>query len=359
MHTTIAPNTFGFAVISANSAQPELVARVLVEKGYQVVLGSGVEQTDTRVVAHRSTLLVTCQYLGHTGNFLTGTSANVSCAISDLANGTAVFNGTGKHMGVLTEGEDIRGAVQRALADFPGTGRVGGIAQVGSIPRVPGGAVEPSTPSVAGPPRIAGTGTGFFVDTRGFVLTNAHVVEGCGTVRQQGQQLAMRVFRVDRENDLAILQSTAPPTAVAQFREGRGIRSGDMVVVVGYPLAGVLASEANVTTGTVSALAGLGDDFRFLQITAPVQPGNSGGPLLDASGNVVGIVTSKLDALRLARITGDIPQNINFALNASVARILMDAVGVQYVTATPQRDLSAADIGESAKAFTVLIECWR
>jgi hypothetical protein len=120
-----------------------------------------------------------------------------------------------------------------------------------------------------------------------------------------------------------------------------------------------LASEANITTGGVSALAGLNDDFRFLQITAPVQPGNSGGPLLDMSGNVVGIVTSTLDALRLARATGDIPQNINFALNASVARILMDAVGVQYSTAASAQTLSAADVGDAAKSYTVLIECWR
>jgi S1-C subfamily serine protease len=169
----------------------------------------------------------------------------------------------------------------------------------------------------------------------------------------------MEIVRVDTENDLALLKREAGVTSVASFREGRGIRPGDAVVAVGFPLTGVLASEANVTTGGVSALAGMGDDFRFLQITAPVQPGNSGGPLLDGSGNVVGVVTSKLNALRMARITGDIPQNINFAVNASVARIFMDAVGISYATAPSVAAMGPADAGEKAKAFTVLLECWR
>src|SRR5439155_21695916 len=99
---------------------------------------------------------------------------------------------------------------------------------------------------------------------------------------------------------------------------GRAVRQGDGIVAVGFPLRGLLASGPNVTTGTISALAGLGDDSRYLQITAPVQPGSSGGPLLDQSGNVVGVVVGKLDALRVAQAIGDIPQNVNFAINAAV-----------------------------------------
>ena len=83
-------------------------------------------------------------------------------------------------------------------------------------------------------------------------------------------------------------------------------------------MSGLLATSANLTVGNVSALTGLGDDSRYLQISAPVQPGNSGGPLLDASGHVAGIVTGKLDAVLAARFFGDIPQNVNFALKADV-----------------------------------------
>lgn len=130
-------------------------------------------------------------------------------------------------------------------------------------------------------------------------------------------------------SDLASLQAPAETThAVAKSRQGRGIRPAASAVVVGYPLRGLLASEANVSTGAVSALAGPGDDRRLIQITAPVQPGNSGGPVLDAAGNVVGVVVAKLDAIKIARSTGDIPQNVNFAVSAGTARAFLDAEGV-------------------------------
>jgi len=126
------------------------------------------------------------------------------------------------------------------------------------------------------------------------------------------------------------------------------------VVVVGFPLHGLLASEANVTTGTLSALAGIRNDTRFLQITAPVQQGNSGGPLLDQSGNVVGVVVSKLDAVKLAKATGDIPQNINFAINAGVAKSFLDSHSIEYGTGVSTKKLESAEIGAAAKKFTLL-----
>jgi S1-C subfamily serine protease len=130
-------------------------------------------------------------------------------------------------------------------------------------------------------------------------------------------------------------------------------------VVVGFPLHGLLASEANVTTGTVSALAGIGNDTRFLQITAPVQPGNSGGPLLDAGGHIVGIVVSKLDAINIAKATGDIPQNINFAIKDTIAKSFLDSQSVEYETETSSTTREFADIGAAAKKFTLLLECLR
>lgn len=127
------------------------------------------------------------------------------------------------------------------------------------------------------------------------------------------------------------------------------------MIVVGFPLRGLLASEANITTGTVSALAGIGNDTRFLQITAPVQPGNSGGPVLDHAGQIVGVVVGKLDALRLAKATGDIPQNINFAINGTVAKAFLDANGVEYETEVSTRKMEPADIG--AVASSLLTNC--
>ncbi len=204
------------------------------------------------------------------------------------------------------------------------------------------------------------SGTGFVVSREGHVLTNYHVVANCLSIRTStnGAQSELSVIATDKNNDLAIVKLSQPRSRVAQFREGRTIRSGDGVVVVGFPLRGVLASEANVTTGTVSAMAGIGNDARFLQITAPVQPGNSGGPALDTNGHVVGVVVGKLNALAIAFATRDIPQNVNFAIKEAVAKAFLDSHSIRYEVASSRKQLEAADIGEMAKQFTVFLECY-
>ena len=128
-------------------------------------------------------------------------------------------------------------------------------------------------------------------------------------------------------------------------------------MALGYPLSGLLATTPNVSVGNVSALAGIGDNSRYLQISAPVQSGNSGGPLLDASGHLIGIVTGKLDATRIFQVLGDIPQNVNFAIKAEVVRTFLDSKGITYQTARSEGQLSPADVGEMARPLTVQIEC--
>ncbi len=144
-----------------------------------------------------------------------------------------------------------------------------------------------------------------------------------------------------------------PRNSATTRRSGRASRSPSSA----SRLVQALASHASVTTGTVSALAGMRNDTRFLQFTAPVQQGNSGGPLLDGSGNVEGIVTSKLSALLVAAVTGDIPQNVNFALKKTVAESFLDANSIHYAVAAPGKEINAADIGEAAKRYTLFVEC--
>jgi uncharacterized protein len=224
--------------------------------------------------------------------------------------------------------------------------------------------VQVAAPPPREPPRspakTTSTGSGFVVNRSGHVLTNDHVVDDCRELRAgtSGEVLASaRIVARDQRNDLALLKLGAPLTAWAVFRDGRSIRAGDSVVAIGYPLRGLLASSAHVTTGTVSALAGTLDDSRILQTTAPVQAGNSGGPLLDQNGHVVGVVVGKLDALKVAKVTGDLPQNVGFALTASIARSFMDGHGIDYDTAPSVKILSPADVADRARRFTVIIEC--
>ena len=136
-------------------------------------------------------------------------------------------------------------------------------------------------------------------------------------------------------------------------------RLGESVVVMGFPFSGLLSSDAVVTTGIVSALAGMRDDRHKLQISAPVQPGNSGGPLLDPAGHLVGVVVSKLDGVRMASLTGAIPENINFAIKGEEARSFLRVHGVAVVTAPKGKDLTADVIAEQGLRYTVRLECWK
>lgn len=170
--------------------------------------------------------------------------------------------------------------------------------------------------------------------------------------------MKLRVVSTDEENDLALLQGTKKfkEKDIATIRAS-AVNSGDQVVAIGYPLHGLLTSDLTVTTGIISFLAGVHNDTRFLQISAPVQPGNSGGPLHDTSGNIVGVVTAKLNALRIAKATGDIPENINFAIKTGALRDFLDNGAVPYQTAEPAGETKTADIASAARTYTMLISC--
>jgi hypothetical protein len=213
-----------------------------------------------------------------------------------------------------------------------------------------------------GPAKAQTVGTGFAVSKAGHVLTNAHVVGQCREIHTHlpgGIDQMAELVAKDDQNDLAVLKLSSSPSRVATFRGDAGVRQGDNIVVYGFPLGEALAADGNLTTGNVSALSGLRNDSRMLQVSAPVQPGNSGGPLVDMSGNVVGVVVSKLNAVKTMVATGDIPQNVNFAIKASVARDFLDANGIAYQSVPSTQPLTAADVGDRVKRFTLKVECWR
>jgi len=207
------------------------------------------------------------------------------------------------------------------------------------------------------------TGTGIVVTKDGDILTNNHVIKDCSNIVVRVNNIPAQsatVLYADEANDLALLKISGGFTApsVALFRVSPSMRAGDPAAVYGYPLAGTLSLSGNIVQGNISALAGLGDDARYFQITAPVQPGNSGGPLLDMAGNVTGVVNSKLDEMKMASISGDIPQNVNFAIKGNVATNFLDAHSIPYEVAAgcPSLD-SLASVADKARPFTALIAC--
>lgn len=218
--------------------------------------------------------------------------------------------------------------------------------------------------------QITSSGTGFFVSKEGYIMTNEHVVMECQAIQVRlpgGNAISADILHVNTNPDLAII-IVNPSLAgrdmgwtgqVANFRSGESPRLGEGVVVYGFPLAGALASNGNLTTGNISASAGLKDDISLYQISAPVQPGNSGGPLFDENGQVVGIVVGKLNTIWVAEATGDISQNINFAVKGVIATNFLDLYRIPYKSSViqSQKRLTAADIAENAQRFTVRVEC--
>ena len=179
------------------------------------------------------------------------------------------------------------------------------------------------TPPSAETPNSSGSGA--IISTEGHILTAAHVVAGAKRVTvttKHGTGNAV-VLRLDEANDLAVLKitgSTFPPLSIAPSRK---MRLGQVVATIGFPNIEIQGFSPKVTRGEISSLNGIGDDPRAWQISVPVQTGNSGGPLLDENGNLVGVVVSKL-GLKAAKLTGDLPQNVNYAVKSAYALALLE-----------------------------------
>lgn len=227
------------------------------------------------------------------------------------------------------------------------------------------GRSRPPEPRPSAPPRRGegggSSGTGFLVSGAGHVLTNAHVVQACRGITLRGSQnrrIEARLLRADRQRDLALLQGVRLTGMPLPFHiGGTPIRPGDEIVTYGFPLSGLLSSSPTLTTGSISSLAGLRDNADQLQFSAPVQQGNSGGPLLDRSGAVVGVIVGKLNALALAGVTGDLPQNVNFAIQGRVAVAFLREAGVTPLDSSGWRVMSPADIGELVNPSVFQVEC--
>jgi serine protease Do len=170
-----------------------------------------------------------------------------------------------------------------------------------------------------------GQGTGFVISAKGHVLTCAHVLakEKVARVWISGVRYEADVLSSDEDKDLAVLKLRNADRVVfapLSFRNDQNYNLGADVSTIGFPLSSVLGSSARFTKGTISSTAGLKDDPKQIQISAEIQPGNSGGPVFDKDGVVIGVVEKTLNPLRtLVETGGALPQNVNFAIKSKVA----------------------------------------
>jgi len=161
-------------------------------------------------------------------------------------------------------------------------------------------------------------GTGFFISSVGHVVTAYHVIDKADQVEivtRSGQDLKAEVLDFDKSNDIALLKIDASSRPLA-ITTSSDIAIGEEVLTIGYPLVYVEGFAQKATFGHVNALSGIGDDVRYIQMDVPVQPGNSGGPVLDPQGRVVGVVESILDSEKITKKEGTSPQNVNYAVKS-------------------------------------------
>jgi S1-C subfamily serine protease len=247
------------------------------------------------------------------------------------------------------------GAVANRFSGAPSSGSnppvVAAAPTAPAPPAATGGPNEPARGNVS-------TGTGFLVSSQGHFLTNAHVVENCRRVSVGTFGGAALVDR-DTTNDLALIKVDAVVPAKPLAFSETGPRLGEEVMALGFPLPSLLQNGLNVTKGDVSSLAGAGGDSRFIQFTAAIQPGNSGGPLVNRRGSVLGVVTSKLNAMKVASAVGDIPQSINFAIRPELAELYLrrHGIAINRPAAIPERPMEAHELVAAIQGSVSLVIC--
>ncbi len=202
------------------------------------------------------------------------------------------------------------------------------------------------------------TGTGFFITDDGYLISNYHVVKGATKVRlvTGAGLIDATVVKVDAANDMALLKATGK-FALLPIATSRTVKLGGTVATVGFPSTGLQGFSPKLAKGEIGSLAGAYDDPRYFQISVPVQPGNSGGALVDVRGNVVGIVSAKLSAKASLDATGQLPENVNYAVKSSLLLSFLESVPDVSAKLKEPNTMNEAfeDVVKSAQDAAVLV----
>ena len=231
----------------------------------------------------------------------------------------------------------------------------------------------------------SGTGSGFFVSRLGHVVTNAHVVKGCKRItvgdNVNSQSPAARLDS-DSRNDLALLKLNSLDTVSAKnmalvknlglnvgprvvplaangLLRSEDVLLGENILVAGFPFGAFVSNSIKVTRGIVSSTRGLGDNSGQFQIDAAAQAGNSGGPIYDENGNIVGVVVAQLNKKKFEKIIGSTPENTNFGIKASTVRQFLNSSGLPSKWSTRSKKMSTKQLASIAQKQTLMVICHR
>ena len=201
---------------------------------------------------------------------------------------------------------------------------------------------------------LSASGTGFFITEDGYLITNYHVVEDGTTlkVKTKGGVFPATVIRTDKINDLALIKvgGKFSPIPISY----RDVQLGEAVFTIGFPNITLQGTEPKYTDGKVSSLAGIRDDPSRYQISVPVQPGNSGGALIGSDGAVIGVVVARLNDMTTLKVSGSLPQNVNYAIKAKYIRDLLEQASINLRPVTAPKSNQSIESAQSAAAMVLV-----
>lgn len=202
------------------------------------------------------------------------------------------------------------------------------------------------------------SGSGFVVSESGFIITNNHVINGCNevTINYNSNSYDASVVQTDNVNDLALLKADFNPDTILPISETNADLLEE-IYVAGFPFGESISKTVKVTMGIVSSLSGIGNNFSNLQIDAALQPGNSGGPILNNKGNVVGVAVSKLDFKTVLDRFGVVPEGTNFGIKSSSLTNFLQSNNVKTIPAS-NKNISRSELAKKITSSTIFVSCY-
>ena len=204
----------------------------------------------------------------------------------------------------------------------------------------------------------ASSGSGFAVSSDGHIITNYHVIQGCQRIKIHfnGKSIPITLLTFDPRNDLALLAGNFRPTIVLPLSTSSPKLLQD-VYVAGFPFGRNISTGVKVTKGIISSLMGAGNNFVNIQIDAALQPGNSGGPILDDKGNVIGVAVSILDKQKTLKKFGSSSENSNFGVKAILVKSMLEVNNISS-PAPNKTPISRSELGKIIYSGTYYLSCW-
>lgn len=208
-------------------------------------------------------------------------------------------------------------------------------------------------------PKTSGSskmGTGFFVSNDGYLITNSHVANGSEniSIMLDGQRVPAVLVDDDSNNDIALLKVDKSVVGLPLELRNKVKRGAD-IAVLGYPNIGLQGNEQKATFGFINANSGVKGDTRHFQISSPIQPGNSGSPMVNEKGIVLGIASATLSQSAALKSSGTIAQNVNYAIKVTYALPMLINHGVTFIEPTDQKPLKKTELIERISSSVVLV----